>query len=121
MPRTFRLFCIGHTTTITLMDGNLNIIQGDLRRMDQSTAITNMNALNIESLVTERQSPPTTSLIVDEGKVVIGFLKPSRALIYKYFNSAPTTMVSLDPSTGTANHEHDTDSASGRRQTLMHL
>ena len=63
------------------MDGNLNIIQGDLHH-DRSTTITNMNALNIESSVTEQQSPPTTSLIVDDGKVVIRFLKLSQARVW---------------------------------------
>ena len=55
------------------MDGNLNIIQGDLRHMDRSTTITNGDAFNIESTVTEQQLPPTMSLIVgNDGKVVIG-------------------------------------------------
>ena len=48
--------------------------------MDRSTTITNRDAFNIESTVTqagptEQQLPPTTSLIVgndSDGKIVIG-------------------------------------------------
>ena len=73
MPRTFRLFTIRHTTTIIMMNSNVNMIQGDLRHMDRSTTITNRDAFNIESTVTEQQLPPTASLIVgNNGKVFIG-------------------------------------------------
>ena len=53
------------------MNSNLNMIQGDLRHMDRSTTITNRDAFNIESTVTEQQLAPTTSLVVgNDGKVV---------------------------------------------------
>ena len=81
MPQTFRLFCIRHTTTIILVDSNLNMIQGDFRHMDQSTTITNRDAFNIE---TEQHLPPTTSLVVgNDGKAVqVIALEASIALIY---------------------------------------
>ena len=78
MPRNFRLFSIRHTTTIIVMNSNVNMIHGDLRHMDRSTTITNRDAFNIESTVTEQQLPPTTSLVVgNDGKAirVVGFLK----------------------------------------------
>ena len=66
------------------MNSNVNMIQGDLRHMDRSTTITNRDAFNIESTVTEQQLPPTASLVVgNDGKVVI--LKQSRALILNGF------------------------------------
>jgi hypothetical protein len=76
MPQTFRLFSIRHTTTIILVDSNLNnlnMIQGDLRHMDWSTSITNRDAFNVElaSTVTEQLLPSTTS-VTSLGKVVIG-------------------------------------------------
>ena len=56
-----------------MMNSNVNMIQGDLRHMDRSTTITNRDAFNIESTVTEQQLPPTASLIVgNNGKVFIG-------------------------------------------------
>jgi len=71
MPRTFWLFS-RHSTTIIMVDNlsNLNMIQGDLRHMDRSTAITNRDAFNIvlESTVTGQPWPSTSYL----GKVVIG-------------------------------------------------
>ena len=73
MPQTFRLLTIRHTTTIIMMNSNVNMIQGDFRHMDRSTTITNRDAFNIESTVTEQQLPPTASLIVgNDGKVFIG-------------------------------------------------
>ena len=73
MAQTFMLFSIRRTTTVILADSNLNIIQGDLRHIDRSTNITNRDAFNIESTVTEQQLPPTTSLVVgNDGKVAIG-------------------------------------------------
>ena len=75
MPQTFRLFSIRHTTTIILVDSNLNMIQGGLRHMDRSTNITNRDAFNIESTVTEQQLPPTTStslVVGNDGKNIIG-------------------------------------------------
>ena len=60
------------------MNSNVNMIHGDLRHMDRSTTITNRDAFNIESTVTEQQLPPTTSLVVgNDGKAirVVGFLK----------------------------------------------
>ena len=53
------------------MDSNLTMVQGDLRYIDGSTNITNRDALNIESTVTEPQSPPTASLIVGNDRKVI--------------------------------------------------
>ena len=83
MPRTPLLFSIRHTTTIVLVDSNLTMIQGDLRHINGSTTISNRDAFNIESTVTEQQVPPTASLIVgNDGKVVYWVLKASRALIY---------------------------------------
>ena len=70
MPRTFRLFTIRHTTII-LVDSNLNMIQGDLRHFDRSTAITNQDAFNTENTVIEQQLQPTTSL-GNDGKGDIG-------------------------------------------------
>jgi hypothetical protein len=51
-------------TTIILVDGNFNMIQGDLRHMDRSTNITNRDAFNIqlESTVTQQPFPSTASL-----------------------------------------------------------
>ena len=100
------------------MNSNVNMIQGDLRHMDRSTTITNRDAFNIESTVTEQQLPPTASLVVgNDGKVVIKFLKQSRALILKWFHSAPTTLVSPDPSA--ARHEQDTHRTSGKRTNIV--
>ena len=83
MPQTPLLFSIRRTTTITLVNCNLTMIQGDLRHIDGSSTITNRNAFNIENTVTEPQSPPTVSLIVgNDGKVFYWVLKASRALIY---------------------------------------
>ena len=73
MPRTFWLFSIRRTTTIVLVDSNLNVIQGGLHHIDGSTTITNRDAFNIESTATEQQLPPTTSLVVgNDGMLVIG-------------------------------------------------
>ena len=71
MPRTFWLFSIRHTTTIILVDSNLNMIQGDLRHMDRSTTITNRDAFNVEleSTITEQPLPSTST--TSPGKVVI--------------------------------------------------
>ena len=66
MPRS--LLSIRRTTTIILVNSNLNIIQGGLRHTDQSTTLTNRDVFNIESTVTEQYLPPTTS----DGKSVIG-------------------------------------------------
>ena len=76
MPRTPLLFSIRRATTITLVNSNLTIVQGDLRHIDGSTTITNGDAFNTESTVTEQQLPPTASLIVGtEGKFVPWVLK----------------------------------------------
>ena len=76
MPRTPSLFTIRHTTTIILVDSNLTMVQGDLRHIDGSTTITNRDAFNIESTVTEQQLPPTASLIVgNDGKVISCVMK----------------------------------------------
>ena len=72
MPRSFRLFSIRHTTTIILVDSNLNMIQGGLRHMDRSTTITNRDAFNVESTVTEQPLPLSTTPLGNQGKVVIG-------------------------------------------------
>ena len=102
------------------MNSNVNMIQGDLRHMDRSTTITNRDAFNIESTVTEQQLPPTTSLIVgNDGKVIVGFLKHLEHWFINGFISAPTTMVPQDPSA--EHNEQDTDRTSGKKQILMHL
>ena len=75
MPQTISLFSIRHTTII-LLDSNVNIIEGDLRHMDRSTTITNMDAFNIESTITGIEQPlPSTTSLGNEGKFVIGFCK----------------------------------------------
>ena len=71
MPRSFQLFSIRHTTTIILVDSNVNMIQGGLRHMDRSTTITNRDAFNTESTVTAQPLPSSTTL-GNEGKVAIG-------------------------------------------------
>ena len=71
MPRSFRLFDIRYTTTIILVDSNLSMIQGDLRHMDRSTTITNRDAFNIESTVTEQLLPSSPTFLGAEGKVVV--------------------------------------------------
>ena len=92
------------------------MIQGDLRHIDRSTTITNRDAFNIESTVNEQSLPSTgTTSLGNDGKVVMD-LEVSRALIYQ---SAPTPLVSPDPSA--ARHEHDTDRTSGKRQISMRL
>ena len=72
MPRSFRLFSITHTTNIILVDSNFNMIQGGLRHMDRSTTITNRDAFNIESTVTEQPLPLSTTSLGNQGKVVLG-------------------------------------------------
>jgi hypothetical protein len=64
MPQTF-WFTIRPTTTIILVEDNLNMIKGDLRHMDRSTTITNRDAFNnieLESTVTQQMLLSTTSL-----------------------------------------------------------
>jgi hypothetical protein len=119
MPQTFWLFSFRHTTII-LVDSNLNMIEGDLRQMDQSTTITNRDAFNIESnTVTEQQLPLTTSLVVgNDGKVFLG-LEASRALIYNGCYSVTSSFLSQDPSA--VRHEQDRDQTSGKRRTSMRL
>ena len=85
--------------------------------MDRSTTITNRDAFNIESTVTEQQLPPTTSLVVGNDGRSLLVLEASIALIF--ISAPPTTMVSLDPSA--LHHEQDTDRTSGKRQILMHI
>ena len=76
MPRTPSLFSIRRTTTIVLVNSNFTMIQGAFRHMDRSTTITNRDAFNIESNITEQQLPPTASLIVgNDGKVIFWVLK----------------------------------------------
>ena len=78
MPRSFQLFSIRNTTTIILVDSNLNISRGGLRHMDRSTNITNRDAFNVETTVTEQQPPPTTSFVIghgNDGKIIIRILK----------------------------------------------
>ena len=66
MPRTFSIFS-RHTTIILVDSGNLNMIRGDFRHIDHRTTIVrttiiNRDVYNIESRVTEKQMPLTTSL-----------------------------------------------------------
>ena len=74
MPRTFSLFSIRHTTIILVDSGNLYMIQGDFRHIDHRsivrTTITNRDVYNIESPVTKKQMPLTTSL-GNDGKDII--------------------------------------------------
>ena len=57
-------FSIWNTTNIfTVMNGNFNMVQGNLRHIDRSTTITNTDPFNVEleSTVAGQSSPSTTS------------------------------------------------------------
>ena len=65
-------FSIWNTTNIfTVMNGNLNMVQGNLRHIDRSTTITNTDPFHVEleSTVAGQPSPSTTS----PGKTFIWF------------------------------------------------
>ena len=107
MPRNFWLFSIRHTTII-LVDSNLNMIRGDLRHIDRSTAIANRDVFNIElesGAVTEQPLPSTTSFVTS--KVVIGSWSIGTDL--EWLHSAPTP---VPPHPSSMRHEHDIDRTS---------
>ena len=64
---------------IILVDGNFNMVRGNLRHLDRSTTIINTDASNgeLESTVTEQSLLSTMSL----GKFFLLGFEASRALI----------------------------------------
>lgn len=81
MPPTSRSsnYSIWSTTTIILVDGNLNMVRGNLRHLDRSTTITNTDSFNVElgGTVPGLSLLSTTSM----GKFFLFGFEASRALI----------------------------------------